>query len=68
MANAKTVTKSNYETGSRTKVHPHLITKGQIFSVATSNIQIFDQQSQKDKCINSIQKQYIYIIENTDCF
>ena len=42
--------------------------KGQIFSVATPNMQIFDQQSQKDKYINSIQKQCIYIIENSDCF
>ena len=42
--------------------------KGQIFSVATPNMQIVDQQSQKDKYINSIQKQNIYIIENSYCF
>ena len=42
--------------------------KGQIFSVATPNLQIVDQQSQKDKYINNIQKQCIYIIENSDSF
>ena len=42
--------------------------KGQIFSVATPNMQMVDQQSQKDKYINSIQKQYIYIVENSDYF
>ena len=42
--------------------------KGQIFSVATPNMKIFDQQSQKDNYINSIQKQYIYIVENSDYF
>ena len=46
----------------------HLMKKGQIFSVATPNMQMVDQQSQKDKYINSIQKQYIYIVENSDCF
>ena len=33
--------------------------KGKICSAATPNMQIFDQQSQKNEYINSIQKQYI---------
>ena len=36
--------------------------------MATPNMQIFDQQSQEDKYIYGIQKQYIYMIENSDCF
>ena len=39
-----------------------------MFSVATPNLQTFDQQSQKGKCVNNIQKQYIYMTENSDCF
>ena len=39
-----------------------------MFSVATPNMQIFDQQSQEDKYIYGIQKQYIYMIQNSDCF
>ena len=35
--------------------------------MATPDMQILDQQSQKDKYINNIQKQYIYMIEKCDC-
>ena len=38
-----------------------------MFSVATPDIPLFDQQSQRDKYINNILKQYIYKIENSDC-
>ena len=36
--------------------------------MATPDMQIFDRQIQSDKYINNIQKQYIYMIKNSDCF
>ena len=39
-----------------------------MFFVATLYMKRFDQQIQKDKYINNIQKRYIYMIENSDSY
>ena len=43
-----------------------LFKKGQIFSVASPDMQLFDQQNQRNKYKSNIQKQYINK-ENSDC-